>query len=88
MSLFEIIMLVCFGSAWPLSIWKSYKTKINGSKSIYFLFTVLTGYIAGVVHKIIYNPDPVIFLYIANGCMIIIDICIYKRNQLLAENKR
>ena len=46
MSPFEIIMLVCFGMAWPFSIHKSYTTRQVGSKSLLFLVALLIGYIA------------------------------------------
>ncbi len=81
MSIFEIIMLVCFGAAWPVSILKSWTSKTNNGKSLFFLFIVFIGYVAGVLHKIFYLPDAVIILYIINFTMILIDIMIYFRNQ-------
>ncbi len=89
MSPFEITMLVCFGAAWPLSIWKSYTSRRNGSKSVWFLLVVLIGYVSGVVHKIMYNPDPVVYLYALNGAMVATDIGLYFRNAaLVARNER
>lgn len=81
MSTFEIIMLVCFGAAWPFSIWKGYVTKRNGGKSLLFLLIILAGYIAGILHKIFYYPDNVIYLYILNCLMVTIDILIFFRNK-------
>ena len=43
MSIFEIIMLVCFGAAWPFSIYRSYKSRENSGKSIAFLIVVFIG---------------------------------------------
>ena len=80
MSIFEITMLVCFGAAWPFSIHKSYVAKVNGSKSPIFLFIVLVGYGAGILHKLYFNFNPVIWLYALNGIMVAIDIGIYYRN--------
>ncbi len=82
MSPFEIVMLVCFGMAWPFSIYKSYTTREVGSKSLLFLFALLIGYISGVLHKVFYLYDPVIFLYILNGTMVSIDIALTLRNRL------
>ncbi|TVR01346.1 MAG: hypothetical protein EA403_10565 [Spirochaetaceae bacterium] len=82
MSLFEIIMLICFGMAWPFSIYKSYTTRQVGSKSLIFLVALLIGYIAGILHKIFFFYDAVIFLYILNGTMVSIDIALYLRNRL------
>lgn len=84
MSIFEIIMLVCFGAAWPFSIFKSYRSRSNKGKSVIFLFIVFTGYVAGVLHKICYDDDPVIFLYMLNGIMVFVDIIIFYRNRMIA----
>ncbi len=48
MSPFEIIMLICFGLAWPLSIYKSATSRQVGSRSLAFLIALLVGYIAGI----------------------------------------
>lgn len=79
-SVFEIIMLVCFGLAWPFSIYKSWKSRIVGSKSLVFLLALFVGYISGILHKIFYSPDLVIALYMLNGAMVGIDIALYLRN--------
>lgn len=81
MSVFEIIMLVCFGAAWPFSIYKSYRSKSNRGKSVVFLFIVFIGYIAGILHKILFNYDLVIILYVINAVMVSIDILLYFRNR-------
>lgn len=81
MSVFEIVMLCCFGFAWPLSIYKSVKSKSTKGKSLLFLFVIVTGYVAGIFHKLMYNYDNVIFLYVLNGTMVSIDIVIYLKNR-------
>jgi hypothetical protein len=85
MSPFEVIMLLCFGAAWPVSIVKSYKARVNSGKSVMFLFIIVVGYISGIIHKLIYSHDAVIFLYILNSIMVSIDICLYYRNKRLAK---
>jgi len=45
MSIFEMLMLLCFGAAWPFSIYKSYKSKSVDGKSPYFLVILILGYI-------------------------------------------
>jgi hypothetical protein len=40
-SIYEFVMLLCFGAAWPFSIYKSYVSRRNGGKSVIFLFVVL-----------------------------------------------
>jgi hypothetical protein len=83
MSIFEVIMLMCFGAAWPSSIYKSYVSKTTKGKSAVFLFIVFIGYIAGIFHKVFYNLDWVVFLYALNAFMISIDIALYMRNTAL-----
>ncbi len=82
MSVFEILMLICFGAAWPFSIVKSYRSRAVAGKSILFLVVIFLGYVAGALHKTLYNFDYVIFLYILNGTMVLIDILLYFRNRL------
>jgi len=85
MSMFEIIMLVCFGAAWPFSIYKSYTSRSNAGKSIFFLLVVLTGYLSGVLHKLIYSFDPVIYLYMLNFCLVFTDIILFFRNKRIND---
>ncbi len=82
-SYYEILMLVCFGISWPVAVIKTYKSKSVKGKSILFLFLILLGYVFGTVHKVIYNFDYVIWLYIANGLLVLADITLwfkYKSN--------
>lgn len=81
MSIFEVVMLLCFGLAWPFSIYKSWKTRKNGSKSLIFLTALIIGYISGIIHKIIYNFDGVIYLYILNAIMVSIEIIFFIHNK-------
>lgn len=83
MSIFEVIMLVCFGSAWPASIYKSYRSRTAKGKSIAFLFIVFVGYIAGILHKLFYNLDWVVTLYALNGLLVLVDIVLSLRNREL-----
>jgi hypothetical protein len=82
MSVFEIAMLVCFGAAWPVSIYKSLKSRQVAGKSLFFLVIVLVGYGAGVLHKLLYHFDGVIYLYLLNAFMVAFDIFLYLRNRL------
>ncbi|HOO45528.1 MAG TPA: hypothetical protein PLM29_04810 [Deltaproteobacteria bacterium] len=83
MSIFEIVMLLCFGAAWPASIYKSYISRTSRGKSALFLAIIFTGYLAGILHKIYFNPDWVIALYSLNALMVFLDILLYVRNSLL-----
>ncbi len=74
-----MVMLVCFGISWPFSIYRSYKNKSVKGKSIVFLFCILVGYLGGILHKILYNNDWVLFLYLLNFLMVFTDIVLYFR---------
>lgn len=85
MSVFEITMLVCFGASWPFSIVRSWKARTTAGKSVVFLWLVLVGYMAGIVHKILHSNDLVISFYILNAIMVAMDIAIYYRNLMLGH---
>jgi len=79
MSVFEIGMLICFGVSWPISIAKTLKTKTVTGKSALFLLIVILGYLCGIIHKILYSRDFVIYLYALNLVLVTIDLvlCLY-----------
>lgn len=77
MSFFEMFMLICFGTAWPISIFKTIKSKSTKGKSLFFLVIVFIGYLSGIIHKILYNFDFVIVFYFLNATMVLIDIFLY-----------
>ena len=85
MSPFEIAFLVCFGAAWPASIYKSFHSRTNKGKSLFFLCLILTGYAMGILHKIFYSMDGVIILYILNFLMVLTDMILYFRNERLSR---
>jgi hypothetical protein len=79
MSLYEGLMLICFGASWPFAVAKTYRTKNVKGKSALFLSLVITGYIFGIIHKIVYNFDYIIFLYVFNGFLVLLDLILYFR---------
>jgi hypothetical protein len=81
-------MLLCFGAAWPASIYKSYTSKQTAGKSVSFLFIILAGYIAGIINKILNSTDFVIVLYILNSLMVSADIILYFRNKKIAASEK
>lgn len=85
MSIYEVIMLVSFGLSWPISIAKSWKSRQNGGKSLFFLIVVIIGYIGGILHKLIYANDFVTILYFINLLMVMIDTSLYFRNMKLEK---
>ena len=81
MSIYEVVMLVCFGAAWPTSIMKSLKSKSVEGKSVLFLYVISTGYIFGIINKLVYHRDIVVFLYALNLLMVLTDLFLYYRNK-------
>jgi hypothetical protein len=91
-------MLVCFGFAWPVSIYKSFVSKKTAGKSLLFLIVLQIGYVAGVLFKLTEywaniktNPNETIsinlYLYVLNFIMISIDELIFVRNLRLEKRK-
>jgi hypothetical protein len=85
MSIFEIIMLVCFGAAWPFSIYRSYRSRATGGKSVFFLIVILVGYVAGIANKLFYRFDNVVYLYVLNFAMVSVDTALWFRNRKLEK---
>jgi phage shock protein PspC (stress-responsive transcriptional regulator) len=81
MSVLEVIMLLCFGAAWPFSLYRSWRSRSTAGKSPVFLAIVLVGYLAGIAHKLLYSPDTVTLLYALNAGMVAADIALYARNR-------
>lgn len=81
--IFEIIMLVCFGSSWPFAVVKTLRTKVVAGKSLVFLVLILVGYIAGIINKLVTNFDHVIWLYFLIGSMVLTEIALYIKYEKL-----
>ena len=80
---FESMMLVCFGSAWPFSIWKLLKTKSSKGKSLGFILILLLGYIFGVLFEVTGEMNSAFYLYIINIFLVCIDLTLtlkYRKN--------
>ena len=89
--IFEIIMVVCFGASWPLNVIKSYRARTTKGKSLMFLLLILIGYVFGIASKLI-NPTYmanfaqkwyVLFFYVLNFVMVMLDLILYVRNYRL-----
>ena len=83
MSLFEAGMMVCWGASWPVAAYKTFRAKCVKGKSFSFSCLILTGYICGIIHKLFYNYDWVIWLYLLNTLFVITDMCLYIRYRFI-----
>ena len=84
MSIFEAGMLICFGASWPFAVLKTYKTKNVKGKSRLFLSLIILGYIFGIINKILYSMDIVVWLYVLNLTLVSADaalVLLYKNRE-------
>jgi hypothetical protein len=79
MSVFEAGMMVCFGVSWPVAVYKTFKAKSVKGKSLTFSCLIMVGYICGVIHKIFFYYDWVLWLYLLNMLFVMTDMALYLR---------
>ena len=84
--IFEVIMLLCFGVAWPFSVYRSYKARTAKGKSLVFLLALLIGYVSGMINKVINGADYVLFFYALNFVLVAADTALYFRNRRLDKS--
>ncbi len=83
-SVFETIMLVCFGLSWPINVIKAYRAGTASATSLPFILLIFTGYVAGISAKIISQQiGYVLIVYMLNLAIVFLNIVVYFRNTLL-----
>lgn len=83
-SIFETIMLVCFGFSWPMNLIKAYNAKTAKGTSLPFILLIITGYIAGITAKIVGGQtNYVLVAYIINLAIVLMNLAVYFRNSSL-----
>jgi len=90
MSFFEAGMLICFGASWPFAVRKTFRTKSVKGKSKLFLSLIILGYVFGIIHKVLFSMDIVVWLYVINLLLVGADLslCIkYSLNGVQNEIK-
>lgn len=87
-SIFETVMLFCFGFSWPLNVIKAYKAKTAKGTSLPFIFLIITGYIAGISAKLISGQiNYVLIAYILNLAIVSLNVIVYFRNVSLDKKR-
>ena len=84
----ETLMIICFGLSWPLSVYKSWKSRTSKGKPLQFEIFIWIGYIFGIAKNFIkfFNGSAgfIFFLawgfYFLNFIEITIDMILYFRN--------
>ena len=82
MQIFEFIMLACFGLSWPISVYKSIKSKSTQGKSIVFIIAIIIGYISGIIGKIVNDQlTYVLIIYCFNLIVVSVDLILFFINR-------
>lgn len=83
-SIFETIMLICFGLSWPLNVIKAYKARTAKGTSLPFIILIITGYLAGITAKIVtHQINFVLVVYLINLAIVSLNVVVYFRNVML-----
>ena len=93
-TIFEIVMVLCFGASWPFNIVRAYKARTTKGTSLQFTILIGIGYVGGILSKIFAWAAtgssywdalkiPAFVFYIINLCMILTALAIYFRNKKL-----
>ena len=75
----EIIMMILFGFSWPNNILTTLRNKSTKGKSLAFLILIDTGYVCGIVGKLLSGHAVwyVVMFYVLNLIMVTTDLCLY-----------
>ena len=86
-TLFESIMLICFGISWPISVYKSATSKSTKGKSVIFTIAIIVGYLSGITGKILAGKLNYVFvLYLINLAFVSVDLVLYFINRKAERN--
>jgi len=76
----EAVMVISFGISWPISIFKTLKSRTSAGKSPLFIGLIIFGYIAGIISKILNIPNKplnyVFIFYCINLVTTSFDLCL------------
>ena len=87
-SIFETVMLVCFGFSWPLNVIKAYRAKTAKGTSLPFILLIIAGYIAGISAKLITGQiNYVLIAYILNLAIVSLNVVVYFCNVSLDKKR-
>lgn len=87
-SIFETVMLLCFGFSWPMNLIKTYNAKTAKGTSLPFILLIIIGYVAGITAKIVTGQtNYVLAAYVLNLAIVILNLVIYFRNSTLDKKK-
>ena len=77
-----IIMLVCFGLSWPISLIKTIKAHTAKKMSFRFTLLIILGYLAGISAKLMSRTiNYVCVIYIINLVVVCMNLVVYFVNK-------
>ena len=80
-SIFETVMLICFGLSWPLNVLKAWRARTAKGMSLPFILLIITGYAAGITAKFMtHQTNFVLIVYLLNLAIVLTNLAIYFRN--------
>ena len=87
-SIFETVMLLCFGFSWPMNLIKAYNAKTAKGTSLPFILLIIIGYVAGITAKIVTGQTHyVLAAYVLNLAIVLLNLVIYFRNSSLDKKR-
>ena len=86
-SIFETVMLLCFGFSWPMNLIKAYNAKTAKGTSLPFILLIIIGYVAGITAKIVTGQTNYVLAYVLNLAIVLLNLVIYFRNSTLDKKK-
>ena len=84
----EIVMLICFGFSWPVSVVKNFHARTARGTSPLFILLIMTGYLAGIAAKLLSGSTGfVLVIYFLNLAIVSLNLVIYFRNRNLDKQQ-
>lgn len=81
MSILEVLMIVCFGLAWPVNLYNSWKSHSTKGKNLLFMSFIVLAYIFGILNKLLVSVDGAVYFYLLNEAMVMADYLLYFANR-------
>ena len=76
--------MICFGLSWPMALVKNLRAKSAKGMSLPFILLIISGYVAGMVAKIISNNITyVLIVYLLNLIIVTMNLMVYFYNRRL-----
>ena len=87
-SIFETIMLICFGLSWPINVMKAYKARTTKGTSLPFILLIIFGYLSGITAKLLMpQTNYVLIVYLINLAVVSLNLLVYFRSKKLDKEQ-